>query len=287
MFFEEVRFPVEISYGSSFSSEYQVQVVNSENANRYTRMLHPYPIFRLSASLERRQHSEMIEQVVSLFHTVGGKAGGFRVKHFLDFTTNNFIDPPTSSDQLLLAGEVADTWQLVRWYGTEGEATATRRVIRKPVEDTVLVEAGGVQLDDTQFEVDLTTGIISWTANKTDTVTGISQAVQAVVTVGSSPLVVGESVVFSGVLGMTEINGLRGEIVAKDATTITVDIDTTGFSAYTSGGTVDTNPDPAEVIRGGCEFDIPCYFEDDLGDISYGDFDALDVSVSLREILNP
>jgi len=70
------------------------------------------------------------------------------------------------------------------------------------------------------------------------TITGISQAVQAQVTIGAHILQIGDYVFFNGVLGMTEINGLTGQVTAIGATTIDVDIDSTGFTAYTSDGVV-------------------------------------------------
>lgn len=71
-----------------------------------------------------------------------------------------------------------------------------------------------------------------------ETITGITQATQAVVTTTTTNLEVGDYLTFLGVVGMTEINGLSGQIVAKTATTVTVNIDSTGFTAYGSAGTV-------------------------------------------------
>ena len=73
---------------------------------------------------------------------------------------------------------------------------------------------------------------------RTGTITEISQAVAAVVTVATDHgLLAGDSIAFSGVLGMTEINGLTGVISSVTATTVTVAIDSSGFTAYSSGGT--------------------------------------------------
>ncbi len=67
------------------------------------------------------------------------------------------------------------------------------------------------------------------------TITGISQAAQAVVTATNS-LAVGDVVTFSNVRGMVQINTLRGTVVAASGANFTVNINTTGFTAYTSGG---------------------------------------------------
>jgi hypothetical protein len=69
------------------------------------------------------------------------------------------------------------------------------------------------------------------------TITGISQASQAVVTIATHGRAVGDVVTFSQVLGMVEINKLRGKVVeVVDANNIKVDINTSGFTAYVSGG---------------------------------------------------
>jgi hypothetical protein len=74
-----------------------------------------------------------------------------------------------------------------------------------------------------------------WTATNI-TITGISAAAQAVVTAANS-LALGDVVTFHGVVGMTQINGLRGKVVALGGgAAFTVDINTTAFTAYASGG---------------------------------------------------
>lgn len=79
-----------------------------------------------------------------------------------------------------------------------------------------------------------TTGTL-WTATNL-TITGISNAAQAVVTATNS-LNVGDVVTFSGVKGMTQINTLRGVVTATGGgTAFTVNIDTTGFTTWSSGG---------------------------------------------------
>ena len=68
------------------------------------------------------------------------------------------------------------------------------------------------------------------------TITGITQAAAAIVTVGAHDAKVGDRVYFSDVQGMTEINGLTGTVTAIGSISFSVDINSTGFTAYTSGG---------------------------------------------------
>ena len=69
------------------------------------------------------------------------------------------------------------------------------------------------------------------------TITGISLANPAVVTATAHGLVTGDIVDISGVAGMTEING-QGGLVKKltDSTFAVYGIDSTNYSAWTSGG---------------------------------------------------
>lgn len=69
------------------------------------------------------------------------------------------------------------------------------------------------------------------------TITDISNAEMAVVT-ATNTLKVGDVVEFAGVTGMTEINGLAGVVSVASGTEFTIkDINSTDFTAYTSGGT--------------------------------------------------
>lgn len=79
-------------------------------------------------------------------------------------------------------------------------------------------------------------------------ITGISQASQAVLTIGANPFKVGDLVAVENVAGMTEINNFTSgeaninfvpyEVVAVGATTITLNVNSSLFTAYTTAGTV-------------------------------------------------
>lgn len=65
------------------------------------------------------------------------------------------------------------------------------------------------------------------------TITGITKAASAVVTCADHGYVVGWQIVFDGVAGMIEINGLRGTVTAVTTNTYTVNINTTTFGTFT------------------------------------------------------
>jgi hypothetical protein len=68
-------------------------------------------------------------------------------------------------------------------------------------------------------------------------ITGIMQSNPAVLTV-TSPIQIGQVVVIQDVVGMTQLNGNSYIVTAITPTTISIDVDSTGFSAYMSGGEV-------------------------------------------------
>lgn len=72
----------------------------------------------------------------------------------------------------------------------------------------------------------------------TTAITAISKASKAVATVGTHTFVKGDVLKIAAVVGMTEINGLKGIVETTTATTVTfANIDSTSFTTYTSGGT--------------------------------------------------
>jgi hypothetical protein len=96
------------------------------------------------------------------------------------------------------------------------------------------------------------------------TITGITAAASAVVTIstvsGSNPFAVNQSASFAGVGGMTQINGLTGTVTAiggsSGAWTVTVNINSSTFSAYTSGGLLSC---PRQATNPFC-IDMDCAF---------------------------
>ena len=74
------------------------------------------------------------------------------------------------------------------------------------------------------------------------TVSGATQANPGVVTATGHNFENGETVVFAGVVGMTQLNGNSYEVANKTANTFELKgTNTTGFTAYASGGTVTLN----------------------------------------------
>lgn len=280
-------------FGSGVGEPYAVDIVITENGNEYRSMRHPYPRIVIDLNFNNRTEDYLFDNIVDINRRSGGQFGGFRWHYPSDYSTFNRKGTPTFNDQLCVADGSA--WQITNWYGTEGVATSTRRRIRKPVTGTTLAGINnpitGVIQSLNGWSVDTTTGLITFTANQ-KTITAITKASQAVITVGSSHgYSANDTVYISGVSGMTEINGRRGLVTTVGGTTITVNINSTAFTTYTSGGQTNAAPQTGESVRAGCLFDIPVRFNSDISDLSYLTRNPSDLimgtDISLVELLNP
>jgi hypothetical protein len=70
-------------------------------------------------------------------------------------------------------------------------------------------------------------------------ITGATQADPCVLTTEPHNIAVGDEIYIQGVAGMTELNDAIYEVSAVTATTITIGIDASGFTAYSSGGSLE------------------------------------------------
>jgi len=293
--FLEERLPIAVRAGASYSDDYAVEITqtggsNNTPATEYRRLVHPFPV-RVYRVHYTQWTADLWDQIISLYHRVYGMYAGFRVKALDDYTTNNRTAAPTITDQTI-ALISAGVYQLQVAYGGSGTPISIgkpKRTIFKPVVGSVIVGVNGVSVPITaMWTVDTTTGRVTFAANKTKTITGITKAISAVISFGAAhSYVAGESVHFSGVAGMTQINGLRGLILSTGATDITVSINSSGFSTYTSGGTVNSRPQTGEAVTAGCEYDIPCRFNSRI-DITALSPNARETSeIEIIELLNP
>jgi len=159
--FHEVRFPVDISLGSSGGPERSTEIVTlgSGHEQRNQRW-----------SLSRRKFDagygvkglDALHDVIAFFEARRGPLFGFRFRDPLDWKSCNPSQTPDVSDQQIGIGTGDEfQFQLVKSYG-EGENGHTRP-ISKPVADTVRVAVDGQeQVLQSEFVVDPTSGSISF-----------------------------------------------------------------------------------------------------------------------------
>jgi hypothetical protein len=91
-------------------------------------------------------------------------------------------------------------------------------------------------------------------------ITGITQANPAVITADNT-FVSGQTITINDVVGMTEVNGQTYIITSVTPTTITINVDSTGFTPYVSGGTIvgspSTEPNMINYLTGAATVTFP------------------------------
>jgi len=286
--FLEERLSDLVRMGASYQDDYAVTISQTSGGQEFRSLTHPFPVRKFDISY-LLNNDQTYAQLQGIYHRAHGRFGGFRVRCYDEWSSNGRVGTPGAFDQAM--GLVsAGVYQLRKYYGTDKAAGATGyayREIKKPVAGTAKVAIGATEIRAADWSLVSTTGRVTFTANKTFNLTGISKAAQAVLTVASHTLVVGQSVQVSGVVGMTQINGLRALVTAQTSTTITVAINSTAFGTWTSGGTINTNPQTGEAVTAGFEFDFPVRFNSTMPiGQDFPGYRAVD-GVELIELLNP
>lgn len=281
-FLETPQFPVDISYGSKGGPTYNTSIVRTLSGTEKRVANWTYPLHTYDVSYGVKVASQ-VYTLLQFFHSVQGRANAFRFKDWKDFRSGDTQTAPSSTDQQIGTGNGATlTFQLQKTYVSG--ALSQVRLIKKPVTSTTLVSISNKT--DQRWTVNTTTGIVTFSANVTKSITAITKASLAQITFSAAHgLVQGDTFRITGVGGMTEINSQRATIVnVVDSTNVQVDINSSGYSTYTSGGTVNTIPQSGEIVRAGFEFDVPCRFDDDMLDVTIEDFDINSTQIRITEI---
>lgn len=273
-FIETPRFPDDIGYSSVLTKAYQTNIIKSNSGREVASSVWSLPLHRYELAYTVKDIGD-IETIINYFNACKGKFHQFRFKDHSDFRSCSISGTPGIDDQALsgTVDGVNTAFQLQKTYTTGSLSLA--RTITKPVAGTVLISIDSLQTND--FTVDTTTGIVTFNADKTDSITDITQATQATVTATNS-LSAGNTVYITGVSGMTEINNTRAKVVSATGADFVIDLDTTGFTAYSTGGTYNTLPQTGEVVAGGFDFDVPVRFDQDELPISFNSADLLSIS---------
>ena len=160
--FHEVSLPLPFALGASGGPERRVDIValGSGAEARNTPWAHGrrrYDIGGAARTLDE------LHTLIAFFEARRGKLHGFRFRDPFDFKSCAPAQTVSASDQVLGEGDGERTvFQLTKAYG-EG-AGAYVRPIAKPIAGTVQAALNGVACAPEDFEVDTTTGEITFTA---------------------------------------------------------------------------------------------------------------------------
>ena len=160
MAFDEIELPLRVGFGSSggpsFSTE--IIVVDSGYERRNQNWSQARRVYDARWGV---RSSADAATLLAFFHARAGKARGFRVRDWSDFTTAaDNISAPAFADQAIATGDGTTTvFQLIKNYASGG--ITHQRVITKPVSGSLLIGVNGTQLMS-GFSVDATTGLVTF-----------------------------------------------------------------------------------------------------------------------------
>lgn len=161
-FLETPRFPENISYGSSGGPEYNTSVVRFASGHEQRNINWDDAKHSYNVAYGIQDQADF-DTLLSFFHVVKGRGHSFRYKDFADCrSSGNYLTTAANTDINIGTANGANTYQLFKTYA-QG-ALSWDRDIKKPVNGTILLAIGGVpKVEDTDFTVDYTTGIVTLT----------------------------------------------------------------------------------------------------------------------------
>ncbi len=159
MAFHEVRFPANLSFGSTGGPERRTEVVTLTNGFEERNTPWAQSRRRYDAGVSLRSLDD-IAVLIAFFEARRGQLHGFRWKDWSDFKSCAPSATPDFRDQdIAVADGVATEFALSKTYASGGYAYV--RPVAKPVESTVLV---GISTDEqvlgVHFELDLAAGLV-------------------------------------------------------------------------------------------------------------------------------
>jgi uncharacterized protein (TIGR02217 family) len=161
MSFHEIRFPSDISLGSSGGPERRTEIVvlGSGHEERNTRWSQSKRRFNAGYGVKSLSN---LNQVIAFFEERRGRLYGFRWKDHADYSSAGAGELITLYDQQLGLGDASNReFQLIKQYGAAHAPYA--RKINKPVSGTLLVGVDGtLQTEGVDYTIDTTTGMITF-----------------------------------------------------------------------------------------------------------------------------
>jgi uncharacterized protein (TIGR02217 family) len=168
MGFHDVRFPTDISYGSSGGPGFSTSIITTDSGaeERVARWSQARRMYDVAEAIKT---SVELSELITFYMARVGCANSFRYKDWADYaSTLDHIThapesvPTTENDQVIGVGDGTNlVFQLVKNY-TSGPSTHVR-TITKPVAGTVKIAKNGV-LQVGGYTVNYTTGVVTFAA---------------------------------------------------------------------------------------------------------------------------
>jgi len=256
-FLETPRFPDNIAYGAEGGLAFSTDVVELSNGNEQRNINWVYPRGSWDVSHGVKRKLDM-ESIIAFHRACQGRAHGFRFKDWTDFQAS------ASNGVLTRVDGTADVYQLFKKYAAG--ALVTSRIITKPVANKVNVYRNGGLIAAT---VDTTTGKVTVPAISTKSIIGITKAANGVAEITGHGFSNNDAIKITSVAGMTQVNNQVFTVSVVDANHVQLNVNTSAYSTYTSGGSAIKYANLADTFTWVGEFDVPCRFSDDRLPVAY------------------
>ena len=158
--FHDVQFPLRLALGTTGGPSRRTDIVSLSNGRESRNSRWKVARRRYDVGSGLRSVADLYA-VLEFFEARAGQLHGFRFTDPVDFKSCGPLQSVGSADQRIGTGDGdTRTFQLRKVYGDAGGAT--ERAIVKPVAGSVIVQVGGVPVDDSDFTVDATTGQLTF-----------------------------------------------------------------------------------------------------------------------------
>lgn len=208
------------------------------------------------------------------FHAVAGRAHGFRFRDPADYSatnSNGLLRPLHGTVQVGTAGfgYGVPSYQLIKRY-TRGTLTHDRD-IRKPVSGSVSVRRGGSPVTfgsgAGQVSLDTTTGVLTFVADATRTVTAVTVGASTQVTLSTAlpGITTGSRMYLTGLTGADAalLNNLSHAVTGVSSNVYTLATSTAGKTITPGSGVAYAYPQASEALDWAGQFDVPVRFDTD------------------------
>ena len=163
--FHEIRFPTAVSFGATGGPERRNEIVTLTSGRERRNLRFAQSRRHYDAGTGVRS-LEDLHDIIAFFEARRGSFHGFRFRDPFDMKSCRPGETPSAGDQAVGTGDgTTASFQLVKTYGS-GEDAYVRTIV-KPVEGTVRVAVGGVEVGD--FAIDPATGIVTFAAGSIPT----------------------------------------------------------------------------------------------------------------------
>ena len=254
-FLETPRFPDNIAFGATVGPAY-LTVVNTVFSGRDGR-IPAWTQSRVNFDVGRRSMNAADTATIdAFFRAVKGRAYGFRIKDWTDFSA-------TSAQGVMTLTAAPGVYQLGKLYQTG--ALSETRLIQKPVTGTIVPLLNAAPMNAGAYTLDTTTGLLTTTPIA---ITGVTVGGPTVVTLSAAipGIVAGQQLICTGLTGpqAAQLNGLPFTILSISGSAYHIAPTTTGTITPVVGSVAQWQANPgADVLAWSGQFDVPARFDVD------------------------